>query len=329
MKFIVTGSAGFIGYHLSKRLLNEGHNVIGIDNHSPDYDILLKERHTGELKSYSNFEFIKLDITNEAIDTLLRTQNVDYVIHLAAKDMYYGSPTEIEYTPYLFTNVIGTSKAFELAKKLNAKKFIFSSTFSVYGGTKKELLTEKKILPRPISPHGASKIAAEEVVHFLSNYYKLPSVILRLGSVYGPEMRPHTAVPFVIDRLKSNKPLDFYNNETTRDYIYIDDVVEYIIAVFNKRIKFQIINVASGKSISMVDLSYKIANEMGKNKSDIQFVQHQKDFKNIIQKDAHISIKRAEKILRYTPKINLDEGIKRTVTNYLKNEYILTKSTHH
>lgn len=328
MKVLVTGSAGFIGYHLCRDLLLHGNEVIGIDDHSHDYSLAIKEKHTNFLKDFDNFEFIKLDIVNDGFSSILKDRTVDYVVHLAAKDLYYDKHDKIEYSPYLETNVIGTSKIFELAKILKAKKFIYSSTHSVYGNTKKGVFTETKLIPKPTSPHGASKLAAEQVLHFMSNYYNLPVVVLRLFSVYGPEMRPHTLIPHIIDRFDSNRPLELYaDSEQKRDYIYIDDVVAYIKAVFNKRLKFQTINIASGNSISISDLSYKIAEIMNKSNLEVAINRSsQKDFSKVVVKYVYADVARAGKVLRYTPKVTLEDGLKQTVDWYLAHPDILKLS---
>jgi len=330
MKILVTGSAGFIGYNLCKRLLDEGNKVVGIDSYSPDYDINLKELRTKELISNKSFEFIKLDINNVAFNTLLNGSKVDYVIHLAAKDLYYGSSEFIDYSPFIETNVLGTSKAFDLSRRLTAKKFIFISTHSIYGNSKRSILTEKKLLPKPISPHGASKFSAEHVVQFMSNFYKIPSIILRVFSVYGPGMRPHTFIPLVIDRLSKNLPLDAYADyNVKRDFIYIDDVVSYILATLNKRIKFQVINIASGKSYMLKEIVIKIAEIMKKDPNRLEFKRHERDFSRMVGIDNIASVTRAKKILKYSPLTDIDLGLAKTVEWYLKNPGILEISTHH
>ncbi len=330
MKYLVTGSAGFIGFNVCKKLLAEGNFVIGIDNHNLDYEVSIKETRTQQLKLFDKFQFIKLDITNDGIFAILKNTHVDYVIHLAAKDNFYDSDKYISYSPYLTTNVMGTAKIFELAKQLGAKKFIFGSTQSIYGITKKGLLSEKKLLPKPISPHGASKLAAEEAVHFMSNFYGLPAVILRIFSVYGPGMRPHSLIPLLIDRISNDRPIDLYHDvDSTRDYLYVDDVVDTILAVPNKRIKFQIINVATGTQFTIKEMAQKIAKILGKDPELLKFSSHEKDFRKLVIKHAKPDIYRANKIIKCFPKVTIDKGLETTVKWYLENPAILHHSTHH
>ena len=327
MRIVVTGSSGFIGFNLCKSLLTNGHNVIGIDSHTSDYNVSIKDQRATILTGFPNFQFIKLDLLNEGIDKILAGKKADCLVHLAARDIYYSSDKTIKYTPFLIDNVVGTSKMFELAVSLGVKKFIFGSTFSVYGKTKKTILTEKKILPSPISPHGSSKLAAEHVISFLHRYYKVPAIILRIGSTYGPGMRPFTVIPLIIHRLYHNEPIDFFDINLSRDFIYVDDVVNFIEATFNKRIKFHSMNIATGKTYSLVEVVNKIAVIMGKEKYET--AQHEMKFDKFLQKDVIISIDRAKKLLKYTPHTDIDFGLKTTVDYYMKNLDVLEKSTHH
>lgn len=327
MKILVTGSAGFIGYHLCRDLLSSGHQVIGVDKFTEDYPVSLKEKNNEDLKKYKNFEFHKFDILNEGIASIFGGREVDYFVHLAAKDLYYGNSDRIEFSPYLETNVVGAAKAFELAKIVQAKKFIMASTHSIYGITKKGVLTEKNLMPKPVSPHGASKLAAELVLRFMSSFYDLPVVVLRIFSVYGPGMRPHTFIPRVIDRLQNNRPLELYTEpDQMRDYIYIDDVVNYIKSTFNKRIKFQTINVAGGESLALPDVAKKISKLLGKSDLEVVLNRSSKDFSRMQIKHVQADTSRAKKLLQYTPEVSFDVGLKKTVDWYLDNPEILNLS---
>jgi len=330
MRILITGCAGFIGYNLTKKVLALGHEVIGIDDISnEENNAIIKNTRIEDLKAYKNFDFIKMDIVNDAFGSILRETKIDITIHLASKEIFYNQLDYIKYTPFLITNVIGTSKIYELSRAIGAKKFIFASTFSVYGTTKKESQTEKKILPRPISPVGTSKLAAEQVLHFMNNYYNIPTVILRVFSVYGPAMKPLTVIPLIIHRLKNNLPIDLANDpELTRDYIYVDDVVESIISTFDKRLKYQAINIATGISTNLKDLIYMIAEIMGVDKKNVKLVESSIDHRKVVVKKSSASTSRAEKMLKFKAKISLKEGLKKTVDWYLDNPDILEISTH-
>jgi UDP-glucuronate 4-epimerase len=326
MTVLVTGCAGFIGHALCLRLLSDGDNVIGIDNLDNDYDVSIKEEKVRELKTFKNFEFIKLDILNAGLFPLLKGRKINYVVHLAAKSIYSDSSEAIKYGPFLEVNVTGTSNIFELAHKLHAKRFIFASTYSVYGNNKGKILKEKMARLKPISPHGASKLAAEHVIHFMHTFYGLPSIILRISSVYGPNMRPYTVLPKIIYRLHNGEKIESYSSDVTRDFIFIDDVVEYIISSFKVRGKFQIVNIASGESISRAGLGLKVGKIMGISKKNIQFTREKRDFERLLLRKAYISNARAKKLLKYTPQFSLDDGLPLTISWYLNNESVLEKS---
>lgn len=326
MKIIVTGSAGYIGYNLCKKLLENGHIVTGIDNLDPETEFEEKQNRTAELQNIRNFEFIKLDVVNDAFPSIFHGKKYDYMVHLAAKDFYYQNYNHEskynQYSPYLITNVVGTSKMMELAKNIGIKKFIYASTHSVYGKTKKGLLTEKKVVPKPISPHGASKYAAEQVVHYLSNLYRLDSVILRIFTVYGPGMQKYKSLYQIIDSLVKSEPyiahgMNSLNN--VRDYIYIDDAVNYIIESLNKRVKYQTINIAGENHISISKLADQVAEILGKKRGSLLVKDADNFVHKVIVKEAKADISRAKKILKYTPKTSLDEGLKKTVDWYFRD----------
>ena len=327
MTILITGCAGFIGYNVCDRLLREGNKVVGVDDLNGDYDVSIKKSRINKLKTFKNFDFIKLDILNDGLPALLKNTRIEYIIHLAAKDLYsdFSEEKNNMYSRFLDTNVTGTSKMFELAHKLKVKKFVYSSTYSVYGKTRSSVLDEKITNFKPLSPHGASKLAAEQVIHFMGNYYNVPTAILRISSVYGPDMRPFTMIPKVIHRVKKGKNIDMFSGDVTRDYIYIDDVVEYIVSSLKLRGNYQIINISYGKSCSIKDISQKIAHIMG-NEGSLKFVRENRDFSKVLMKSATLSNTRAKKLLRYSPKVSLDEGLPLTISWYLNNEDVLEKA---
>lgn len=325
MKVIVTGSAGFIGYYVSKKLLEKGHKVIGIDNLENEDSLGNKAQRVDLLKVYPNFEFIKLNILNEGLPTILKEQSVDYFIHLAAKDFYYNKEEKL--SEFIENNVLGTVKMAELAKKLSVKKFIYASTFSVYGKTKKQKFTEKKLLPKPISPHGASKIATEQILQFMSSFYNVPTVILRIFTVYGPDMPTNTAIYHYIEKsLKGEElKLHFDNTAQTRDFIYIDDVVESILATLNKRIKYQTINIATGKSHTFKEIYDKVSQILGQEPLKVMHTNKER-LQQLVVDYVEADTSRAKKILKYEPKTTLDEGLEKTVKWYQAHPEELGKS---
>ena len=245
------------------------------------------------------------------------------MIHLAAKDYYYEDD-EQGYSEYIEQNVVGTSRVFEYARELGVKKFIFTSTHSVYGNTKKEVLTEKKIVPRPASPHGASKLSAEHAVSFLSRTYNIPAIILRISTVYGPDMLEHQVIPNWIKNIYKGKSLPLHvSPNTTRDFVYIDDVVKAIKQCFNKRLTLQTINIASGKSYSIKELADEISKILNKDHKKIKYEKTKKEhIDKITSENVSLSISRAKKLLGYKPEYTLQEGLEKTIEWYFENKKI-------
>jgi UDP-glucuronate 4-epimerase len=323
MKILVAGSGSFIGYSLSKRLIELGHKVIGIDYLENDFVDNFKVLRNNELKEFKDYELIKMPKHNEGLNSLLDGEKIDYVYDFYSKDFIYDFGEKPNYSEFLETNVVGAAKIFELAVKLKAKKFFCGSTHSVYGKARKKKLTEKKVIPKPISPHGASKLAEENVVEFLSNFYGLNAIIFRFFMVYGPYMNPFTVTYKFMEHLKrGDTKLIMENNPlSTRDFIYITDAVNFIISAMDKRIKYQTINIASGETHTMIDLAKTIAKNMGKDPDLITVGESRKSFSKLIVEQQQADISRAIKMLKYKPQVSFDEGIRNTVEWYEKGEF--------
>ena len=321
MKIVILGSACFEGFEIAKRLLDLNNKVYGIDDLITEYEHDLKIERNNILLKYKNFEFIKLPKENKGIESLFRGDTVDYVMDLDSRDYYYQFDKNWRYSPYTETNVLGTTKVFELAVELKAKKFIYGSKHSIYGITKKELLTEKKIIPKPISPVGSSKLAGEKVVEFMSQHYNMPTVVFRFFSSYGPYMDPHKLIYRFIEKIHhGERELIMHTpTSTTRDFIYSTDLVNFVTASLDKRLKFQIFNIASGISYSMEDLADVIAEEMGV-KEKIKVVMHRKDFTKLVVKKQEADISKAVQMLNYIPQVDLHTGIRNTVKWYLETQ---------
>lgn len=322
MKILVVGSASFLGYALSKRLLELGHNIYGIDDLDIEYETDIKQYRNNDLIENPNYNYIKLPKHNEGLLSLLKGEKVDYVYDLDSKEHIYNFGGTHTYSDFLEKNVVESAKIFELAATLGAKKFFCASTHSVYGQTKKIKLTEKKVQPKPISPHGASKLAEEKVVEFLSAYYNLNSVIFRVFTAYGPYMNPYTVIWKFMEELHSGKRdiLVQTSLKSTRDYIYITDVVNYFISAMDKRIKFQIINIASGENQKLEDVAKIIAKYMNIDPNTVKVSQEHADFsKLLISKEQKADIVRAIRMLKYKPQTSFEEGIRNTVDWYISN----------
>ena len=234
MKILVTGCAGFIGFHLSNYLLKNNYDIIGIDNLNKYYDVNLKKNRLKLLKNYKNFQFIKFDLINKSkLDTIIKKYNIKYIIHLAAQagvryslknpKTYFKNNLEV------FFNIIESSRE----KKI--KHLIFASTSSVYGENKKFPSNEYDNTNNPISLYAATKKSNEILAYAYSSTYKLPSTALRFFTVYGPFGRPDMALFKFTKNILENKKIELYNNGYhSRDFTYIDDIVEGIVSVIKK-----------------------------------------------------------------------------------------------
>lgn len=234
MNILVTGAAGFIGFHLSKRLIQEGYNVVGVDNLSPYYDVQLKIDRIKQIEDKKNFKFIKLDLKNkDDVFSLFEKEKFDYVLHMAAQA---GVRYSLQ-NPYVYvdSNVMATLNLLEAIKKYPVEHFVLASTSSVYGANKKIPFSVHHNVDHPISLYAATKKSAELISHTYSALFNIPTTVLRFFTVYGPWGRPDMAVFIFTKNILEDKPIDVYNyGKMKRDFTYIDDVVEGVIRVMHK-----------------------------------------------------------------------------------------------
>ena len=239
-KILITGSAGFIGYHLSKRLIELGSNIIGIDNLNSYYDINLKNTRLLKLKELAsekkNFiaDFIKVDLIDKnSIDEVFDKYKPEIVIHLAAQAGVRYSLTNPQ--EYINSNLLGFSNILENLRRNKVKNFIYASSSSVYGGNKKVPFVEKDPVNHPISLYAATKRSNELMAHSYSHLYGIASTALRFFTVYGPWGRPDMAPMIFSKAIFSRKPIDIFNfGNMKRDFTYIDDVISTLLTLINK-----------------------------------------------------------------------------------------------
>jgi UDP-glucuronate 4-epimerase len=228
MKTLVTGAAGFIGAALSKRLVETGHTVVGIDNLNDYYDINLKLARLENLKGAPKFHFEKMDIIDRPVmEKLFATGRFDRVVHLAAQaGVRYST---INPHAYVQTNVVGTLNVLEGCRHQNVKHLVFASSSSVYGLNTQMPFSEHHGADHAISLYGATKKANEAMAHSYSHMYGLPTTGLRFFTVYGPWGRPDMALFQFAKNILEDKPIDVFNHgKHLRDFTYIDDIVEGI-----------------------------------------------------------------------------------------------------
>lgn len=231
---LVTGAAGFIGFHVARRLLEQGRPVLGIDNLNSFYDEGLKQQRLDVLRDHSGFEFLKMDIADRhAVEEVFRDRDFGPVIHLAAQA---GVRYSLE-NPHLYvqSNIVGFVNLLESAYKKKTPHFVFASSSSVYGSNKKVPFSEKDNVDHPVSLYAATKKSDELIAHVYAHLYRLPLTGLRFFTVYGPWGRPDMAMFKFCKSIIEGTPIEVFNHgKMLRDFTYVDDVVEGVIRTMEK-----------------------------------------------------------------------------------------------
>ncbi len=251
--FLVTGSAGFIGFHLCKKLLDKKFTVYGIDNLNDYYSIKLKKKRNFELKKYKNFKFYKFDLKNKKIINHFKKKKFDFIFHLSAQPGVRFSITNPQ--KYIDDNIVAFSNVLEICKKIKPKAFYFASSSSVYGDVKKFPIKETTKL-NPKNVYGLTKKFNEELARFYSEIFKIPMIGLRFFTVYGPWGRPDMLTLKLLKNIDKNETF-FINNfgKHQRDFTFIDDTIEILFRLLNnhKRTKkFDYFNICSNKPIELM-----------------------------------------------------------------------------
>ena len=311
MKILITGSAGFIGFHTAKRLLEKKHIIYGLDNLDNYYDVKLKKNRLKILEKYKNFNFLKINLINKKkLEQQFKKKKFDLVINLAAQAGVRFSIKNPQ--KYFNSNILGFFNLIEASRKYKIKKVVSASTSSVYGENKKLPFKEVDRVDNIIQFYAASKRSNEIIGEVYSKIYGMNFIFLRFFTVYGPWGRPDMALAkFVLNILKGKK-IDVFNmGKHKRDFTYIDDIVDGVIkATFHKnKNKFDIYNLGNGKIVNLMDYIKVIEKKLGI-KSKINFKKLQKgDVKNTLS-----NLDKSRKNLNYKPKTNIDQGI----ANYIK-----------
>jgi len=230
---LVTGAAGFIGFHLSRRLAAEGWNVVGIDNLNDYYDPHLKRARIAELRSFSNFRFERCDIADRAaVANLFSAQRFAYVAHLAAQAGVAHSA--VDPAAYVDSNLVGFANILEGCRHARSRHLVYASSSSVYGDSASMPLRTSDRADQPLSLYGATKRANELMAHAYAHLFALPVTGLRFFTVYGPWGRPDMAVWLFTEAICENRPLKLYNfGRMRRDFTFIDDVVESMMRLMS------------------------------------------------------------------------------------------------
>ncbi|MEQ8422602.1 MAG: NAD-dependent epimerase [Arenibacter algicola] len=286
MKILVTGSAGFIGFHVTRTLLSKGHQIVGIDNLNQYYDIELKFARlqelgipkdkashinigcTGELHG-EQFQFIRMDIADrESLPKIFEIEKFDKVCHLAAQAGVRYSLENPEV--YIDSNVVGYANLLECCRHHSIQHFIYASSSSVYGLNKKIPFHEDDQADHPISLYAATKKSNELMAHTYSHLYKLPTTGLRFFTVYGPWGRPDMALFLFTEAIVKGKPIKVFNNgEMERDFTHINDITAGIISVIEKKWPdqtklYKIYNIGNNRSVKLLDFIREIETNLGR-----------------------------------------------------------------
>ena len=324
-KIFITGSSGFIGFHLSKSLLQKGIRVHGFDSMNNYYDVNLKKSRLKILKKYKNFTFTKNNLENMKIlkETIFKFKP-NYIIHLAAQ----AGVRHSIYAPreYISSNIIGTFNIIELAHKIKVKHLLIASSSSVYGSNKVKKFKEIDKADNQLSIYAASKKSSENIAHSYSSLWKLPITLLRFFTVYGPWGRPDMAYFKFTKSILENKKIDIYNKgEMYRDFTYIDDIVKSLELLINKTPKnkiypgdslskdgpFRIVNIGNQKKIYLKNFIKEMEKQLQK-KAKKNFISMQKgDVKQTLSNNDLLY-----QITKYKPKINYKLGISRFLNWY-------------
>jgi len=343
MSILVTGSAGFIGFHLCKKLIEKKLEVIGFDNMNHYYDVNLKSDRVKELKTLANkkglkFKFIKGDLTNnDDLDRVFDSKNkseslstkVSSIVNLAAQaGVRYSIQNP---SAYIQSNIVGFSNLIEKARNNNVRHFIYASSSSVYGGNKRIPFKESDNVDHPISLYAATKKSNELIAHTYSHLFGLPTTGLRFFTVYGPWGRPDMALYKFTDLIMKNKPIKVFNyGNMIRDFTYIDDVIESVYRLISKLpvkedytekkiydssnswAPYRVFNIGNSKP---TDLNYyiKAIEKNLKKKANIILEEMQP---GDVEK-TYADTNNLEKWVNFKPSTSIDEGIKNFVNWYL------------
>jgi UDP-glucuronate 4-epimerase len=279
-KVLITGAAGFIGFHLSQALCELGYEVTGIDNLNDYYDVALKKARLALVSRHQGFSFHKLELENKSAIELLFNQNkFDYVVNLAAQAGVRYSISNPD--TFVQTNVVGFLNVLEGCRRSGVRHLIYASSSSVYGGNKQLPFSTHQNVDHPLSLYAATKKSNELMAHAYSSMFSLPTTGLRFFSVYGPYGRPDMALFKFTESILTGKPIDVFNHgKMRRDFTYVDDVVEAITKLIPKRpvtqsdyvdgdpsasfAPYRIYNIGNGTPIDLLRFIELIENKLGK-----------------------------------------------------------------
>ena len=315
MKILVTGCAGFIGFHLTNFLLKKNIKVFGVDNLNDYYSVSLKKNRLKIIQQHKNFFFYKFNLTNKnKINKIVIENKIKIIVHLAAQAGVRYSIESPE--TYLKNNLECFFNILDVGKKNNINHLIFASTSSVYGNNINFPLKENDDTSKPLSFYAATKKSNEVMAHSYAHIFKLPCTALRFFTVYGPYGRPDMALFKFTKNIIENKKIELFNNGNhSREFTYIDDIVKGIFSVIKKpskkRIPFNVFNIGNGNSRELKDYILLIQKLLAK-KAKLKKLPLQKG--DIIK--THSDIKLLNNFSGYKPKVDIEEGVEKFINWY-------------
>lgn len=304
---LITGTAGFIGFHVARYFLKHKKDVqvIGLDNINDYYDTKLKQKRLEILKKFTTFSFYKVDITDyKKVASIVAKKVPDLIIHLAAQA---GVRFSIENPwTYVDTNVRGTLNVFEVAKEYKVKRVLYASSSSVYGKTSKKKFRENDITDTPISVYAATKKATEVLAYSYGDLWNMELVGLRFFTVYGPWGRPDMAYFKFMKSILNNEEITLYNKgKMSRSFTYIDDIVDGIIKIsYAKKIPERIYNLGGADSVTLSHFVNAIENALKKKASIVYGPMQPGDVKETIA-----DYSRAKRDFNFSPKVSIEQGM--------------------
>jgi UDP-glucuronate 4-epimerase len=315
-KVLVTGGAGFIGSHVAEHLLERGDDVVIVDEINDYYDPRIKESNLDMLlRKYgaNRVSIFRGDICDaDFMEHVFESTRPQWVCHMAARAGV--RPSIDDPFVYIHSNIKGTTQLMELSHKYGVQNFVFASSSSVYGGSKSTFFSESEVVDRPVSPYAASKKACELLAYTYHHLYKLNVTGLRFFTVYGPRGRPDMAPFKFIDRVSRGVEIQqFGDGSSSRDYTYIDDIVDGIVRSIDRRHAYEIFNLGKGSGTSLKEFIDLVQVHVGR-KANIKVMPDQPG--DVPYTCADVS--KATRMLGYTSKVAFEEGIKRTARWYAK-----------
>lgn len=315
MKYLVTGAAGFIGMYTSKRLLEMGHDVVGLDNLNSYYNPALKDYRLAQLTPYPNFCFVKLDLADrDGIANLFRQEQFERVIHLAGQaGVRYSIEAPFD---YIDSNLVGMATILEGCRHNKVQHLVYASSSSVYGMNDKIPFSETDNVDQPVSLYAATKKANELMAHAYSKLYGIPTTGLRFFTVYGPAGRPDMAPWLFTEAILNNQPIKVFNHgKMQRDFTYIDDIVEGIVRIQDilpvAKIPYTLFNIGNNQPIELARFIAAIEAAIGHQAEKISLGMQPGDVER-----TYADTVRLEAAVGYKPKMDIETGMKNFVEWY-------------